>query len=61
MGRGGGGQVVSVLTLYSDNPAESYSFFSKNLCLKQNQNKQKDARVGPFKTDRSTLKLKKMK
>ena len=38
MGRGGG-QVVSVLAFYSDdpglNPAEAYCFFLQNLCLKR--------------------------
>ena len=47
MGRGGGGQVVSVLAFYSDDPssnlAEAYSVFLYNT-----ENKQKEARVGPF-------------
>ena len=45
-----GGQVVSVLTFYSDNPSsnptEAFSFFSK----KKNKNEQKEAGVGPLKT-----------
>ena len=49
MGRGGG-QVVSMLVFYSDdpslNPAEAYSF-SEILCLKKKENKQKEAGVGP--------------
>ena len=49
LGRGGGGQVVSVLALYSDNsssnPAEAYSFFRKFMFGK-NENKQKDAPFG---------------
>ena len=47
----GGGQVVSVLALYSNdpssNPAEAYSFYSK-ICVWKNENKQKEAGVGPF-------------
>ena len=48
----GGGQVVSVLTFYSDdpslNPAEAYSFFLLKCVLEKNENKQKEAGVGPF-------------
>ena len=46
----GGGQVVSVLAFYSDdpisNPAEAYSF-SVKFVLQKNENKQKEAGVGP--------------
>ena len=52
IGGRGGGQVVSILAFYSDdpssNPAEAYSFFCK-LVFEKNKNKQKD-RVGPFLT-----------
>ena len=41
MGRGGG-QVVSVLTFYSDDTAEAYSFLFEN-----NENEQKEAGAGP--------------
>ena len=45
--------MVSVLAFYSDNkgldPAEAYSFFSVKLVLEKNENKQKEAGVGPFK------------
>ena len=47
----GGGLVVSVLAFYSydpsSNPADAYSFFWKMLSEK-NENKQKEAGVGPF-------------
>ena len=47
----GGGQVVSVLTFYSDdlssNPADAYSF-SVKFVFETNENKQKEAGVGPF-------------
>ena len=50
MGRGGG-QVVSVLAFYSDdpssNPADAYSF-SVQIVFEKNENKQKEAWVGPF-------------
>ena len=50
MGRGGG-QVVSVLSFYSDdpssNPAEAYIFTAK-FVFEKNENKQKEAGVGPF-------------
>ena len=46
-----GGQVVSVLAFYSDNPssnpAEPYIFFCK-FSVWKNDNKQKEAGVGPF-------------
>ena len=49
LGRGGG-QVVSVLGLYSDdsssNPAEAYSFFC-NIVFENNENKQKRGRDWP--------------
>ena len=49
MGRGGG-QMVSVLAFYSDdpssNPADAYSFFVK-LVFEKIENKQKEAEVGP--------------
>ena len=49
----GGGQVVSMLTFYSDdpslNPAEAYSFSSK-IVFEKKENKQKDAGLGPLKT-----------
>ena len=41
LGRGGG-QVVSVLTFYSDDTAEAYSFLFEN-----NENEQKEAGAGP--------------
>ena len=47
----GGGQFVSVLAFNSNeqssNPAEAYSFFAKFL-FEKNENKQKDAGIGPF-------------
>ena len=47
----GGGQVVSFLAFYSDdpssNPADAYSFSIKFL-FEKNANKQKEAGVGPF-------------
>ena len=50
MGRGGG-LVVSVLAFYSDEPssipAEVYIFFCK-IVVEKNENKQKEAGVGPF-------------
>ena len=49
LGRGGG-LVVSVLAFYSDDPssipAEVYNFFCKNI-VEKNENKQKEAGVGP--------------
>ena len=49
----GGGQVVSMLAFYSENPssnpADAYSFFCKILCLKRTKINQKEAAVGPFK------------
>ena len=49
----GGGQVVSVLTFYSNdlssNPAEVYSFSVKCFCLKRTKIKQKDAWVANLK------------
>ena len=51
MGRGGG-QVVSVLAFYSvdpsSNPTVAYSF-SVKFVVEKNENKQKEASVGPFK------------
>ena len=51
-GRGGGGEVVSVLAFYSNNPssnpAEAYSFFCKIFVWKD-KNIQKEAWDGPFK------------
>ena len=47
----GGGLVVSVLAFYSDDPslipAEVYNFFCK-IVAEKNENKQKEAVVGPF-------------
>ena len=47
----GGGQVVSVLAFYSDdpssNPAEASSF-SVKFVFGKNENKQKEAGLGPF-------------
>ena len=47
----GGGQVVSVLAFYSDdpgsNPADDYCFFVQ-IVFEKNENKQKEAGVGPF-------------
>ena len=52
LGRGSGGQVVSVLAFYSDdpssNPAEVYNF-SVKLLLKRTKINKKEAVVGPFK------------
>ena len=52
--RRGSGQVVSMLAFYSDspssNPAEVNSF-SVEFVLANNENKQKDAGVGPLKKD----------
>ena len=52
MGRGGGGQVVSVLAFYSDNPssnlAEAYSFFLQILCLKIPKINKKTPGLGYF-------------
>ena len=51
LGRGGG-QVVSMLAFYSDDPslnlAVVYSF-SVKIVFEKNKNKQKEAGVGPFK------------
>ena len=53
----GGGLVVSVLALYSDdpslNPTEVYNF-SVKLLLKRMKIKQKEAGVGPFKKNNYT-------
>ena len=50
MGRGGG-LVVSMLPFYSDDPisipADVYNFFCK-MVVEKNENKQKEAGVGPF-------------
>ena len=47
----GGGQVVSVLAFYSNdpssNPADAYSF-SGQFVFENNENKQKEALVGQF-------------
>ena len=47
----GGGLVVSVLAFDSDDPssipAEVYNFFCK-IVVEKNENKQKEARVGPI-------------
>ena len=47
----GGGLVVSVLAFYSDDPssipAEVYNFFCK-IVVEKNENKQKEAGVGPI-------------
>ena len=46
-----GDQLVSVLAFFSynpsSNPAEAFSLFRK-ICIKKNENKRKEARVGPF-------------
>ena len=51
MGRGGG-QVVSVLAFYSNdpssNPADVYSYFVQ-IVIEKNENKQKEAWDGQFK------------
>ena len=48
----GGGEVVSVLAFYSDdlrsNPTDPYSFFSVKFVFEKNENKQKEACVGPL-------------
>ena len=50
-GRGGGGQVVSILAFYSDNPSsnpgDAYSF-SVQFGLKRTMIKKKEVGVGPF-------------
>ena len=47
----GGGQVVSLLAFYSNdpssNPAKVYSFFC-NIVFEKNENKQKEAWFGPL-------------
>ena len=47
----GGGQVVSLVDFYYDdpssNPAEVYNFSAK-INVEKNENKQKEAGVGPF-------------
>ena len=43
----GGGLVVSLLVFYSDNPFEFC--FSVKIVFENNENKQKEAEVGPFK------------
>ena len=53
LGRGGGGgQVVSVLAFYADDPNSesrlSLQFFSVKFVFKKNENKQKEAGVGAF-------------
>ena len=57
MGRGGG-LVVSVLAFYSDDPssipAEVYNFFCKNI-VEKNENKQKEAGVGPLLKKKCSL------
>ena len=49
--------MVSVLAFYSDDPssipAEVYNFFCKNI-VEKNENKQKEAGVGPFFKKNST-------
>ena len=54
----GGGQVVSVLAFYSDdpssNPAEIYNF-SVKLLLKRTKINKKEAEVGPFFRRKSGL------
>ena len=48
----GGGQVVSMLAFYSDDPslnsAEAYSFFYLKFVFEKNENKQKEAGGCPF-------------
>ena len=57
LGRGGG-QVVSMLAFYSDDPslnlAVVYSF-SVKIVFEKNKNKQKEAGVGPFKKIKITF------
>ena len=52
MGRNGGGQVVSVLAFYSDdpsvNPAEAYSFFCWIYVCKE-KNKQNETKLAHLK------------
>ena len=49
----GCGQLVSVLTFYSDDPSshpvDAYSFFSVNFVIEKNENKQKRGRGWPIK------------
>ena len=56
----GGGQMVSVLGFYSDdpsfNPAEPYSFFCKICVWKEQKNKKEDG-VGPFKKSKRFSKI----
>ena len=50
---GGGGQVVSLLALYSDNlssnPGEAYNIYV-HFVSENNENTEKEAGVGPFLT-----------
>ena len=51
-GRGGGGQVVSMLAFYSDdpslNPAEAYSFLCKNCVWKRTKINKKRTELAHF-------------
>ena len=53
--------MVSVLAFYSDDPssipAEVYNFFCKNI-VEKNENKQKEAGVGPFFLKKNSRRIK---
>ena len=44
----GGGQVVSVIAFYSDDPGSTPAVLSVKFVFEKNENKQKEAGVGPF-------------
>ena len=63
LGRGGGGQIVSVLTFYSNNPslnpARVYNF-SVKFVVEKNENKWYDAEVGAFFKNMCLMKISKI-
>ena len=48
LGRGGGGQVVSVLTFFSVQIPLMPTIFSVKIVFERNENKQKEDGIGPF-------------
>ena len=44
----GGGQVVSVIAFYSDDPVSTPAVLSVKFVFEKNENKQKEAGLGPF-------------
>ena len=44
----GGGQVVSVIAFYSDDPGSTPAVLSVKFVFEKNENKQKEAGLGPF-------------